>query len=245
MKKKEYDAILYDWHNDIKLQNQNKDIVFYQSLLKGVEWKKILIVGAGTGRVALPLSKKQLIVALDINKDRLNRIKKKNNSRNNIEMICKDISKFESNNKFNFIIFPYSTMQNIHPNSKRKRTLRKIKSLLSEDGICIIDNSEKFSEFKNCNYKTICEGFCKELNEYIVEKEKVRMHKKYVKLIKKYENNNHKKVVKQTEKWFFLQDKEFEKYVEKEGLTIVNKINGYDETTKHRLIYILGKENNK
>lgn len=75
----EWEALLYDWHNDIKLRRQNKDIEFWESYLEKLCSNEVLVVGAGTGKIAIPLSKYFNVEALDISAGRLKRLKNKSN----------------------------------------------------------------------------------------------------------------------------------------------------------------------
>lgn len=236
------EGILYDWHNSIKLYNQNKDIGFFKEFIKDKENRKILVVGAGTGRVAIPLSDKNYIYALDIDNQRLERLQEKENNNRNIKIINKDIEKYESEEKFDFIIFPYSTIQNIHTKAKQKRTLKRVRELLKGNGICIIDISNKFKEFQNCDYTNICEGECKALGKYIIENEKVRVCKNCVKLYKKFVDENKKVFFKKIETWDIIDETEFEKFITGVKLKVIDKKRGYDNTTSHRAIYIIGRE---
>ena len=236
------EGILYDWHNSIKLYNQNKDIVFFKEFIKDKKNKKILIVGAGTGRIAIPLSEKNYIYALDIDKQRLERLREKEYNNKDIKIINKDIEEYESKEKFDFIIFPYSTIQNIHTKSKQKKVLKRTRELLKDDGICIIDISNKFKEFQNYDYTNICEGECRDLGKYVIENEKVRVYKNYVKLYKKFVYEDKKVFFKKIETWDIIDETEFERFIIDVKLKLIDKKRGYDNTTEHRSIYILGRE---
>lgn len=242
MRNKEIEAILYDWHNEIKLHNQNKDINFLKMLLGDSINKKILVVGAGTGRVAIPLSDKNLVFALDKDSKRLARLKEKINLNENIKIIYKDITRYKPNNMFDIIIFPYSTMQNINPTIKQIKTLKNISRMLRKDGICIIDNSNKFGELENEDYRTICEGYCNKLEMYVIEKEKVTKYRKYIIINKKFYDKNNNIFFKKTERWNIMNGKIFERRIRKAKFKIVDKIKGYDDETSHRTIYVISKE---
>ncbi len=47
---------MYDFYNEHTVRDQNKDIQYYINKILEYSAKKILIIGAGTGRVAVPLS---------------------------------------------------------------------------------------------------------------------------------------------------------------------------------------------
>ena len=54
--------------------------------------------------------------------------------------------------------------------------------------------------------------------------------------------SDNKNVLKKKERWNILNEKDFERMIMAEKLIINNKIYGYDEFTKHRVIYFLNKE---
>lgn len=77
MDKKSLLALMYDFYNSHTLKGQNDDINYYINQIKLYNSKDILIIGAGTGRVAIPLTKYANITALDFDKERLARLKNK------------------------------------------------------------------------------------------------------------------------------------------------------------------------
>ena len=237
--KKNIEGILYDWHNSIKLKNQNKDINFFKKLIGIKSKKNILIVGAGTGRVAIPLSYYHNIYALDKSKDRLELLSKK--EYRNLKIICNDVIKYKSNEQFDYIIFPYSTMQNIYPKLKQKTILHHLMKNLKDNGELIIDNSNQFKTIKNQNERVICEGYCNILKTNIIQREKIRVHKKYIKLFLRFNDDKGNMIYKKSERWNIQNEEAFDKMLIKLGYSIKKKIRGYDKNTNHRTIYILSK----
>lgn len=240
--KKNIEGILYDWHNSIKLRNQNKDIDFFKKLIGIKKKKKILIIGAGTGRVAIPLSYYHDIYALDKSKDRLEVLSKKEYG--NLKIICNDAINYKSEEKFDYIIFPYSTMQNIYPQLKQKMILQNLKKNLKENGQIIIDNSDQFKDFENQDERIICEGYSDILKTNIIQSEKIRVHKEYVKLFLKFKDDKGNLIYKENERWNIQDEEKFDKMVMKLGYIINEKIRGYDKNTIHRTIYVLNKGEN-
>ena len=64
-------ALMYDFYNYNTLRGQNDDIPYYIKQIDKYSSKKVLVVGAGTGRVAIPLAKYCDVTALDFDKERL------------------------------------------------------------------------------------------------------------------------------------------------------------------------------
>ena len=77
MNEKSLLALMYDFYNLHTLKGQNDDIDYYINQIKKYNAKDVLVIGAGTGRVAIPLSKYSNVTALDFDKERLNRLKNK------------------------------------------------------------------------------------------------------------------------------------------------------------------------
>ena len=64
-------AYMYDFYNLHTLKGQNDDIKYYKEQIKYYNAKTVLIVGAGTGRVAIPLNDVAKVTALDFDEGRL------------------------------------------------------------------------------------------------------------------------------------------------------------------------------
>ena len=55
MNEKSLLALMYDFYNLHTLKGQNDDIDYYINQIKKYNAKDVLVIGAGTGRVAIPL----------------------------------------------------------------------------------------------------------------------------------------------------------------------------------------------
>lgn len=75
-------AIMYDFYNHHTLRDQNRDIDYYIKQIQKYSAEKVLVVGAGTGRVAIPLSNYTNVTALDFDEERLNVLISKNKNIN-------------------------------------------------------------------------------------------------------------------------------------------------------------------
>ncbi|MFE7117752.1 hypothetical protein ACFU99_20285, partial [Streptomyces sp. NPDC057654] len=76
----EWEALLYDWHNQHRLRRQQRDIAYWLNLTERND--RLLVLGAGTGRVAVPLAehrdsnhdRDRSVTAVDLSQARLRRM---------------------------------------------------------------------------------------------------------------------------------------------------------------------------
>lgn len=225
------EGVLYDWHNDFILGHQNKDIIFYKKYILQNNIKNVLVVGAGTGRVAIPISSITQVSALDISLGRLIRLSEHNDR---INIIACDFLKYKSRKKYDLIIFPYSTIQAINRN-KYFILLKKIKKLLSKNGKCLVDYDSSFNNVSSSNKKIKCEGYCKRIGKYVIEYDIVNKFSNRIEVIREFVIEN--EVVTTLEKWFVFNEKEFKKLLLNNNLYESKKILGYGgKSSKHKVI---------
>ena len=101
-------ALMYDFYNKYVLKDQNKDIDYYINQLNEYSANNVLVVGAGTGRVAIPLSDYVNVSALDFDLERLKLLNVKSKKPS---IIYTDFVDFNHLDEYDLIIFPYSTIQ--------------------------------------------------------------------------------------------------------------------------------------
>lgn len=164
MDKKSLLALMYDFYNSHTLKGQNEDINYYISQIKLYNSKDILIIGAGTGRVAIPLTKYANITALDLDKERLVRLK---NKEKNVNTICIDFLDYCESKKFDLVIIPYSTLQ--FDNSKEKLTqfFKKIYETMNDETIVIFDVSESFNTKIEKTKELLFKDYCSEIDDEV------------------------------------------------------------------------------
>ena len=195
----EWEAFLYDWHNGIKLRRQNKDIEFWDSYLEKLRPNEVLVIGAGTGRIAIPLNKKFNVEALDISAGRLNRLKHKSKE---VLTICSDISEYVSEKKYDCVIVPYSTFQCIYPTEKILNMLHSIHNLLIKGGYLLIDLSTHFNEDIDEDWVTVAEGYSLEIDAYIKELQRTIRHPQYIELDKMFQISDKEENILVNEIWY-------------------------------------------
>lgn len=227
------EALLYDWHNSLKLKRQNEDINYYKDFILYNQLKNVLIVGAGTGRIAMPLSSYCNVTALDKSIGRLNRIR----INPNIHIEHSDIVDYHKKEKYDCIIIPYSTFQCVYPTTKIVDMLSVINELLFNKGFLIIDVSTHFNDDAECDWEKVAEGFSSELNAYIIEYNKTIRFKDYILLKKRYKINND--YYQGDEIWYNYDYDYISRVLFQTGFKISNIFNGYGNGKSiHRRVII-------
>ena len=149
--------------NVIKFFSSNKSVQIYgqpnlqiyeKKILKKILFSnsRILDVGCGGGRVAIPLAKMgYFVVGVDINPT-LIKIARKNakiEKLTNIKFYLKDIVKFKFKKEFfDFAIIFENSLEHIPSNKKREKALLIINNLLKPEGLLIISFNSYFYPFK-------------------------------------------------------------------------------------------------
>lgn len=98
----------------------------------------ILELGCGTGRVSVPLAKAGFdVTGLDISESMLSVAKTKSP---HVNWVQGDARKFDLNQQFSLILFPYNAMQHLYPD-EIKSCLRSVRQSLKPNGRFVIDIS--------------------------------------------------------------------------------------------------------
>ncbi|MFA6146343.1 MAG: class I SAM-dependent methyltransferase [Patescibacteria group bacterium] len=129
-------AHLYDY-----FQNGVKgDVEFYLNYFKNFTGK-ILEVGAGTGRITIPLLKRSLnVTALDVAPEMLQILKEKSKKQKlSVKIVCADMRKFKLRDKFDAIIITFRAFQHMYSVDDQLNALKSMKKYLKPDGILIFD----------------------------------------------------------------------------------------------------------
>jgi len=129
-------APLYDFFQH-GIENDVKFYLDYFGNFKG----KILEIGAGTGRITIPLLKQGLdVTALDIAPKMLEILKEKAKKEDiKVKTIHADMINFRLKNKFEAIIITFRTFQHIYSVNDQLKALKNIKKHLMPNGILIFD----------------------------------------------------------------------------------------------------------
>lgn len=234
------EAELYDWHNSFALKRQSADVDYFINQLQIYHPTNALVVGAGTGRVAIPLSLHTKVTALDIDNERLVLLKSKNK---NIETINIDITIFNTKNMYDLVIAPYSTLQLIRTELLIK-CFSNIYNALKAGGMFIFDLSRNFDIKPDTEWSTVIEEYCDTLKMDIIEEQKNIRSTDYISIKKRYSKKlNHELILEIEEKWYYCNEEMLSRIIEKTGFHIKKIDSGYlDGKSNHRLIYHCKKD---
>lgn len=232
-------AILYDFYNHNILKGQNDDIDYFIKLLDNINPKKILMVGAGTGRVAIPLSKIYKIDALDMDEKRLELLSEKCSD---IKTIKADFIDFYTEEKYDVIIFPYSTLQYGNDMKKINDLIKKSGEIIDNNGYIIFDVSSSFENKSNENNKLLFTEHCDKLHDDVKVVYTAKKNKSHINFIVEYSLLSKKSKFYEVESYLYFDKEEYEKMVKHSGFDIINVDDGYDgKSFKHKHIYLCRK----
>lgn len=144
------------------------DVKFYLDYFKNFKGK-ILEIGAGTGRITIPLLKNGLdIVALDIAPNMLKILASKaTKEKVDAKTICSDMRNFRLKDKFDAVIVTFRTFQHLYAVDDQIKTLNNIRKHLKKNGVLIFDVYMPNLKFikkgdwqwrKDCDIKLIKKG---------------------------------------------------------------------------------------
>mgnify|MGYP001073404017 CR=1 FL=1 len=122
-------ALFYDYFQ----KGVEGDVKFYSNYFKNFKGK-ILEIGAGTGRITIPLLRQGLdITALDIAPRMLKILKEKTKKENlSVKTICADMRKFKLRDKFEAVIITFRTFQHLYSVTDQLNSLKNIKNILNQ-----------------------------------------------------------------------------------------------------------------
>lgn len=133
---------------DIFYAERKEDIVFYNDILSQYKSKfsnnHVLEIGAGTGRVLLPIAKKHPDLefhAVDVIGDEIEVLKRKAEAHNikNVFTHVTDINDFKTDQKFAFAFAPFRVIQHCQSLEDMERFIQSTKKLLTDDGRFVFD----------------------------------------------------------------------------------------------------------
>ena len=229
-------ALMYEFYNYNTLRGQNDDIPYYIKQIDKYSSKNILVVGAGTGRVAIPLANYCNVTALDFDKERLNVL---NEKCNNIKIVCEDFLKFNSSESYDLIIIPYSTIQFDCNKHKLKQMLLKLKELMNKSTIAIFDMSESFNSKEEKYDEFIFEGYCSDVDDKVSVFYTAKRYDEYIKFIIKYKLKKLQKELIENEKYYYYNPSLVEFLIKETGLEIITLDSGYrnNNSFTHKHLY--------
>lgn len=163
MRKEELDEFLFPELYDVFNQEYRSDISWYIEVLK--PYSKILELGIGTGRVAIPLAQAGYDVwGIDNSPEMTALLKQKINitNINNIHIIEQDFRDIKLEESFNAAIIPFCTFNFMLSRNDQTSVLNSLKRVLNSGALLILDLLTPFT-FPNWTdssyhwYKTVCD----------------------------------------------------------------------------------------
>jgi len=228
-------ALMYDFYNKNILKGQNDDISYYIKQIANYKSKNVLVVGAGTGRVAIPLSDYANITALDFDKERLTVLK---NKCKNIKTICENFLKFESKENYDLIIIPYSTLQFDCDKIKLKEMLKKLRQTMNSLTVSIFDLSESFNSKVDIAHELLFRKYCEEIKDEVSVYYTSKRYDEYISFTVKYKLKKLKKELLEIEKYYYYNDDLITTLLNETNLELIRLDKGYgNDSFKHKHLF--------
>lgn len=235
MNEKSLLALMYDFYNSHTLKGQNDDISYYINQIKLYGSKDTLIIGAGTGRVAIPLSKYTNITALDFDKERLALLK---NKAKNINTICIDFLDYNNSKKYDLIIIPYSTLQFDNDKKKLTQFFKKLYNVMNKNTIVIFDVSESFNTKIEKTNEFLFKDYCSEINDEVEVFYSSKRFKDYIEFNVEYKICSKNNSVIECEKYYYYDKNLLFDVIKNNNLDILKIDDGYGKDDfKHKHLY--------
>lgn len=229
----DYAALLYDWHNEHRLRDQQRDIPYW--IRHTAASRSTLVLGAGTGRVAVPLARqgRGSVVAFDRDAARLRRLP----ALTNLQAVCGDMRHLPLAGRFDAVVVPYSTMQLLlHPDDRR-RAVREAARVLSPGSCLHIDVSGSFDTSPPTDWRLVLTQAGPGAGPGLQEWERRRPAGDHV-LIEKVFRTDDVILARVEERWAYLASLDLDHLLDQTGFEITDIDRGYAPgASTHRLIY--------
>lgn len=235
MNEKRLLASMYDFYNSHMLKGQNDDINYYINQIKKYDAQDILIIGAGTGRVAVPLSKYANITALDFDYERLLRLKSK---QNDINILCVNFFDYEKAIKYDSIIIPYSTLQFDNDKEKLNNFFKKLNKIISQNGIVIFDVSESFNTKDERNKEFLFKDYYSEVEDDVEVYYTSKRFKDYIEFFIEYRLCKKNVSVIENERYYYYDKQLLLDIINNNQFELLKIDDGYGtDDFKHKHLY--------
>jgi SAM-dependent methyltransferase len=224
------EALLYDWHNRHRLRAQMADVPYWQAVVP--VRSRVLVLGAGTGRVARPLAEQgRRVTALDASLARLRRIP----GGSLLRSVCGDFRALPFERCFDAAIFPYSSFQLLVSARDRRRALTQAARVLIPGGMLHIDVSGSFDERAAADWALALAAPCDgaEMEEW----ERTAQAGDHVVIDKSFRSRG-EVLVEVRERWAHLRSLDLETEMAAAGFEPTGASRGYGPgTAAHRLVH--------
>ena len=217
------EALLYDWHNSHSLVGQQADIGYWLDETRASD--RILVLGAGTGRVAAPLAARgtAIVVALDLSLARLARIP----AMPRLARVCADMTAIPLSAGFDSVVVPYSAFQLLRTRADRLEALRVAAGALSSRGVLHIDVSTSFDSRPDSGPQVTLAEFCPELGEIVTEVTECTRDADSLVLCKEFRDEAGDLVCAVEERWSKFASIDFGGLLGEAGLQVAGIDHGY------------------
>jgi ubiquinone/menaquinone biosynthesis C-methylase UbiE len=232
-----WEAMFYDWHNERRLKDQTADVPYWLATTRSAA--RLLVLGSGTGRVAIPLASAggRSVVALDIRAARLHRIR----DVPNLSRVCGDLRCLPLSSGFDTAIVPYSTFQLLESRDDRRAALSEAARVLAPRGELHIDVSSSFDVHPAADWHLTVAAPCELAGGFVEEWERRRPEAEHV-VIDKLFRMFGETILVMKERWTYLKSLKILDEMERAGFLVTGIDRGYGkgsiaDPTSHRLIY--------
>ena len=178
-------ADIYDYFDDKDSNVSKRWILFLEKAIKRnkVTGNKVLDVGAGTGKIAIPLAKEGYeVTALDLSKRMLAKLKEKAGDIK-IGYKVSDIVNFNIDKRFDVVVMLGNSVNETKNDEKVYKIFKKVRSLLNPGGIFVFDLHCYLTRKKYFfNFWTKCGDSYLLTNQYLSKKYSVLGEKIVLKL---------------------------------------------------------------
>jgi len=230
----EWEALLYDWHNDHRLRDQRKDIGYWLESIGGAN--RLLVLGAGTGRVAVPLARHQsrTTAALDLSLARLRRMP----SVPGLVPICGDLRSLPINGPFDAAVAPYSTLQLLLSAQDRESALAEAARALTPGAHLYIDVSGNFDTRSPADWHITLREPCPAVGATVQEWERSVPMTDHVLIEKSFRVDDGTVLAEVRERWAYLDSLDLAGALDRAGFDVTGVDHGYGaDNSPHRVIY--------
>ncbi|WP_102924734.1 class I SAM-dependent methyltransferase [Streptomyces noursei] len=229
----QWEALLYDWHNAHRLRRQRNDTAYWARLTE--QHDTVLVLGAGTGRVASTLAHpaRRRVTAVDLSRERLARMPRTPG----LHPVCGDMRRLPLRGSHATAVIPYSTLQLLVTPHDRQRALTEAARVLAPGGSVHIDVSESFDARTETDWQIGLAEPCREAGGPVEEWERHRLHADHVVIEKQFRRSG-RVLTEVTERWAFHSALNLAEALAQAGFELVGIDRGYGaDLSPHRLIY--------
>ncbi|MGH3568271.1 MAG: class I SAM-dependent methyltransferase [Pseudonocardia sp.] len=210
-----WEAVLYDWHNEHRLRQQRADVPYW--LATTTRAVRLLVLGAGTGRVAIPLARSghRHVTAVDTNIVRLRQL-----SRSRVlTAVCGDLRFLPLSGGFDAAVVPYSTFQLLPTRADRRLALSEAARVLVPNGMLHIDVSGSFDSRAPADWQLTLAAHCEMVGTTVEEWERRRVETGYLVIDKSFQMGS-RVLVTVRERWTHLSSLDLAAEMERAGFTL-------------------------